>query len=279
MIRLAVSNLAWDPAEDAAIAELLRREGVRAIEIAPTKWRDLPYDAPVADVAELRRAWEDRGLRIVSIQSLLFGRPDLQLFGDAAGRTAFTDFLRRVIDFAGALGAGAMVFGSPKNRIRGAMTPAEAHESAVPVLRSLGDHSRDRDVLFCLEANPPEYGGDFLTTTAEARDLCRSVGHPNVRVNVDLGAMSLSGEDARAEIAALGDLVGHVHASEAKLAELGAPADHAPPSDHDAAAEGLASIGYKGCVSIEMLAAGAGRNAAAIQRAIGVARKAYGRLW
>ena len=44
--RLAVSNIAWEPHEDDAVAEVLRREGVTGVEIAPTKWRPTPYDAP-----------------------------------------------------------------------------------------------------------------------------------------------------------------------------------------------------------------------------------------
>jgi hypothetical protein len=80
-VRLAVSNIAWEPHEDDAVAEVLRREGVSGVEIAPTKWRARPFDASADEIAEYRRSWEDRGLRIVSLQSLLFGRSDLQLFG------------------------------------------------------------------------------------------------------------------------------------------------------------------------------------------------------
>ena len=49
-------------------------KGVRGVEIAPTKWRARPFDASADEIAEYRRSWEDRGLRIVSLQSLLFGR-------------------------------------------------------------------------------------------------------------------------------------------------------------------------------------------------------------
>jgi len=117
--RLAVSNLAWEPDQDDKIAKLLRSEHVTGIEIAPTKWRPRPLEATAADVAAYRRAWDDRGLTIVSLQSLLFGRPDLQLFGDDTVRRAMLDYLRGMVDLAVALGAGVLVFGSPKNRLRG----------------------------------------------------------------------------------------------------------------------------------------------------------------
>src|SRR5690348_7446484 len=98
-LRLAVSNIAWMPEEDDAVAEVLCREGVGGVEIAPTKWRERPLHASAGDVAAFRRTWEDRGLPIVSMQSLLYGRPDLQLFGDENKRTATVEYLRRMIDF------------------------------------------------------------------------------------------------------------------------------------------------------------------------------------
>jgi hypothetical protein len=51
MQRLAISNIAWDPSEDDAVAAVLHRHGVTGVEIAPTKWRDRPLDAPPEDIA------------------------------------------------------------------------------------------------------------------------------------------------------------------------------------------------------------------------------------
>lgn len=267
-MQLAVSNIAWEPREDDAVAEVLRREGVGGVEIAPTKWRPAPYDAATEDVADYRRSWEDRGLRIVSLQSLLFGRPDLQLFGTAEARAALADYLRRVIDFGAAVGAGALVFGSPKNRLRGSFELSEATAIAAEFFRELGEHASARKIAFCIEANPVEYGCDFVTTTAEAVALCALVDHPGIRINADLGGMTLAGEDPRASIEAAGRFVAHVHASEPHLGELGA-------GGHAAAARALRDIKYEGWVSVEMRAA-AYDNASVVERSVRVARAAYG---
>lgn len=277
-LRLAVSNIAWDPSEDDAIAAVLRRENVPAIELAPTKWRADAFTAPTADVQAFRRAWNDRGLEIVSLQSLLFGRPELQLFGDAAVRQAMIDFLCRTLDFASAVGAGAVVYGSPKNRVRGEIALADAMRIAADVLRDVGAHAAERGVRFCVEANPPGYGCDFVRTTREAIELCKLVDHPAVVVNGDLGGMTMSGEDPRTSIELAGARLGHFHASEPNLVELGAEADHVR------AAEGLAAIRYPHWVSIEMRAADGGRrtadgaNIAAVTRAVQRAKAAYQRL-
>jgi D-psicose/D-tagatose/L-ribulose 3-epimerase len=265
--RLAVSNIAWEPSEDAAVGDVLRREGVAGAEIAPTKWREKPFEASAADVAAYRRSWEDRGLHVVSLQALLFGRPDLQLFASAESRALLRDYLLGVIDFAAAVGAHALVFGSPKNRVRGALPMSDATAIAAEFLRHLGAHCAERGAALCVEANPVEYGCDFVTTTAEAVALCRSVNHPAVRVNVDLGGITLSRENAATAIASARDVIGHYHASEPNLSEIGAASPHAE------AGRALGGIDYANWVSIEMRAGG--DHVAAVARAIAKVKASY----
>jgi sugar phosphate isomerase/epimerase len=265
--RLAVSNIAWEPSENAAVVEVLRREGVSGVEIAPTKWREKPFDASSVDIAEYRRSWEDRGLRVASLQALLFGRPDLQLFASAESRRQLGEYLRRVIDFAAAVGANALVFGSPKNRVRGSLSMADAMAIAADLLREIGEYCSERRTAMCIEANPVEYGCDFVTTTAEAIALCRAVNHPGVRVNVDLGGITMSHEDASSAITSAREMMGHYHASEPHLAEIGAA------SLHEEAGRTLAEIGYASWISIEMRAAG--DNVSAVARAIAKTKTAY----
>ena len=264
-LRLAVSNIAWERDDDDRVAELLRREKVEAIEIAPTKWRERPLDATPAEIIAFRREWADRGLRIVSMQALLFGRADLQLFGET--RRAMSDYLRRMIDFGGAVGAHALVFGSPKNRTRGSLSTSDATQIAADFFRPLGAHAAELGVTLCIEANPPEYGCDFLTTTAEAVALCDVIDSPGIAINGDLGGMTMSGDDPRATIASAARWLGHFHASEPQLAEIGTTADHA------SAAAGLADIGYGRWVSIEMRGGGV----SAVERAVSYVKRAYGR--
>lgn len=268
-MKLAISNIAWSAGEDHAVAELLRREAVNAIELAPTAWRENAVHAPPADVLALQRWWEDRGIAIVSLQSLLFGRPDLQLFGGDASRAAMFDHLRRTIDFAALVGARALVFGSPKNRRRGDVSMSDAHDIAVDFFRAIGEYAHERSAVLCVEANPPEYGCDFITTTAEAVELCRVVDHPGVRVNADLGGMTLSNEDIARSIAHAVLLLGHFHASEPHLAETGSRADHAR------AGAALRAVGYDGWISVEMRAGGVGDNLSIVSRALRRVRADY----
>lgn len=261
-MKLAVSNIAWRGGEDAGIAELLHREGVRAVELAPTMWRERPLEAPSADVLALRQWWEERGIGIVSLQSLLFGRPELQLFTSDSSRAAMLDHLRRTVDFAALVGARALVFGSPQNRRRGDKPLHDAQAIAADFLHAVGEYAYDRGAALCIEANPPEYGCDFVTTTTEAVELCRAVRHPGVRVNGDLGGMTLAREDVAASIALAAPMLGHFHASEPHLAATGSIADHR------GAGAALRAAGYEGWISIEMRSSGSEENVAAVARAV-----------
>jgi sugar phosphate isomerase/epimerase len=268
-VKLAVSNIAWDSSADDAAAAVLVREGVPGVELAPTKWRPAPYDASEKDVAGLRKSWEDRGLAIVSLQSLLFGRPELQLLAGESERRAMMDHLRRVADFAAAVGARSLVFGSPKNRVRGERSVEDAMRVAADFFRALAPHARDRGVVFCIEANPPVYGCDFITHTSEAVELCRLVDDPSIRVNADLGGMILAREDPADAIAQAAQLVSHVHASEPHLGSL------STEWAHDRAASALARAEYSRWISIEMRAPAPNDQMGALERAIRFAKRTY----
>jgi sugar phosphate isomerase/epimerase len=267
-VKLAVSNIAWDRAEDDAVADVLREENVSGVEIAPTAWRPEPYTAPRQEMIALRRQWEDRGIEIVSLQSLLFGRSDLLLF-DKTTRGALRDYLMRAIDFANAVGARALVFGSPKNRRRESMPPDKAIEEARDFFASLAPYAHEHETALCLEANPAEYGGDFLLATPEAVALCELVDHPGVRVNGDLGGMIIAGEDVSSTLASSAPVLGHVHASEPYLVELQST------KEHELAGRALARAGYSSWVSIEMRKASEGTNVDAVRRAVRLAKRAY----
>src|SRR5262249_46594021 len=226
-------------------------------------------DAPANDVAVLRKSWEDRGLPIVSLQSLLFGRPELQLLAGEQERRAMMDHLRRVADFAAAVGARSLVFGSPKNRIRGERSLDDAMRVAADFFRALAPHAHERDVIICIEANPPNYGCDFITHTSEAIELCRLVDDSVIRVNADLGGMILANEDPSEAIGQAARLIGHVHASEPNLGPV------LTESPHERAGAALARVGYSGWISIEMRAPAPNDQIEALERAIRFAKRAY----
>lgn len=247
-MKLAVSNIAWPAAEHAAVLPALRELGVTGVEVAPTKLFPDPSAASPADVDAARGWWADQGFTVVAAQALLFGRPDLTLFDSVEVREQTLDYLARVLGTCGRLGAGACVFGSPKNRRRGALPEPAACDTAVSFFRRLAAHAADANTTVVLEANPPRYGADFVTRAAEAVELVRAVGHPAFRLHLDTACMTLAGDPVRETFDAGFPLLGHFHVSEP---DLGVPGPGGTV-DHAAFAAEQKRRGYAGWVSLEM---------------------------
>lgn len=245
-MRLAVSNIGWTEAEDATILPRLRDAGVEAIEVAPGRiFADVP-GATAAEAKAIGARYRDAGLPIVSMQALLFGRPELTLFGTAEEVQPLLDHLSHVIKLAGALGCGPLVFGSPRNRLKGERSFAAARDEAVPVLRRIGAMAEASGTVFCLEANAADYGCDFMTRLAEAGDVAAAAGHPGVGQVADTGNMIMMGEEPEA-IRPVAPHVRHVHVSAPQLgpvADVVAFVERVMPV--------LRDVGYDSVVTVEM---------------------------
>jgi len=247
-MKLAVSNIAWPMEHDAAVADVLRGLGVTGIEVAPTKVWPRPLEATDAEIDAYRRFWDDRGIAIAAAQSLLFGRPDLTLFESDDTQRRTLEYLTGIIRLCGRLGAGALVFGSPKNRRVGSMPRPRAWTEAVSFFRRLAEAAEAAGTTVVLEANPPEYGADFVTRAAEAIGLVTTLNQPGFRLHLDTGCMTLVKDPIRETFAAGFPWLQHFHVSEPNLE----PPDTTGRVDHTAAAAELTRRGYDGWVSLEM---------------------------
>ena len=264
-MKLAVSHIAWAPGEEeVAAAQVLLAAGARGVEVAPGRLFDDPSAVHDREIAAARRVWTDRGLEIVALQALLFGRPDLMLFEDRESRDRTAEYLRRITQVAAGLGAKAMVFGSPRNRQRGNMPPQEAERIATDFFADLGNYAAQHDVVLCLEANAPGYDCDFVCRTEEAVDLVQRVGSPGFRVQIDTSTMAMNNEDYRESIGLAAPVAGHLHISEPHLEPVG-PGGQVPVGT---VLEAVDASNYDGWVSIEMRPTGDGRNLDAVQRAL-----------
>lgn len=269
-MRLSISNIAWDTAEDEAVADLLKRYAVDAIDIAPGKYFPEPARASEEDIAAVRSWWSSRGIELTGMQALLFGTSGLNVFGDAASQDAMLQHLDAVCRIGAGLGAARLVFGSPKNRDRGGLSDDQALAVAVPFFRRLGAIAQERGVIVCLEPNPGCYGANFMTTAAETAAVVRAVAHPAVKMQFDTGALTINGEDPAQVLHECADLIGHIHASERNLVTLG-DAD----TDHCSIGPLLAQALPAHVVTIEMLASNTEAHVVAIERALQCASKGY----
>lgn len=270
-MKLAVSNIAWTAEEEPEAAKLLQDLGVRYVEIAPTKVWDDPLAVTDAQIKDYLDFWKRHGITVVAFQSMLFTRPDLKLFESAENRAATQECLEKFIQLAGRMGAGVLVFGSPKNRQRGDMPEAEAAAIAKEFFGALGDTAKQQGVRFCIEPNAPQYNCDFVTTAAAGMSLVREVANPGFGLHLDIACMTLAGDDVPASIKAAKDVMRHFHISSPMLEQV---AD-LPEVPHRAAAEALKAIGYDKFVSIEMKPGEPGTNIGRVAEAVRFAQSVY----
>ena len=242
----AASNIAWTTAEDPEAESVLKSLGIKALELAPTRyWPDLSAVAEDAARAAAE-AIQMRGFQIVAFQAVLFGQPELHLFGPRNGQ-ACSEYLAAVCRLAGWMGVPAIVLGAPKNRLRGPLSSRAALIQADTFFKRLGEIAEESGTTVCLEPNPKEYGADFLLTVHDTAALVQAVNSPGIALNFDMGEQAIHRADTPSLLQQFGHLIGHFHVSEPMLG----PFNSARP-DHGAAAGVLREIGYAGAVSLEM---------------------------
>ena len=185
-MKLAVSNIAWDAPEDDAVKAALRAGGVHGIEVAPTKfWPDWEGMSVAAATAERQRL-ADSGFAVPALQAILFGRPDLQVFGDEASVSALVAHIADVAAVAAAITPDTRaiipvhLFGQMAD-MDPIMALAETHDLIVieDAAQAIGAHYKGRPAgsighYGCFSFFPSKNLGGFgdggmVTTTSDER--------------------------------------------------------------------------------------------------------------
>jgi len=231
-MKLSVSNIAWAPEQTEEAYKILESMGVTGLEVAPgILFGESSHDPfgegqKACDTARARA--EAHGLELTSMQSLLYGVEGAGLFNSAEARARLIAGIEDAIALAGRLKVPNLVFGSPKNRtIPDGMDADAAREIWRKTFRRLGDKAHARGCVIALEPNPVEYETNFMTTLDETLSVARNVDHRAIRVNLDLGALILTGEidEIDGRLADNKDMFSHVHLSAPHLAPLATEAE------------------------------------------------------
>ncbi|MBX3741159.1 MAG: sugar phosphate isomerase/epimerase [Akkermansiaceae bacterium] len=244
---LSVSHIAWSEPNEEAALRLLSEFDIKSVELAPVRAFGNLLEANEADVRAKAGWYARQGFNISSFQALLFGTSGLLLFADQGSRTNLKRWLMRAAQVAGWCGAKSLVFGSPRNRLRGDLEPCVALEIAIPFFRELGDFCSANDTRLLIEPNPEQYGADFCISLEESITLVRAVDSPGFGLHLDAGGLAISGESFAGILERAADLVHHVHASQPDLSDW-----KEPDPIHRQVASALRSIGYSGGIALEM---------------------------
>lgn len=241
-MQIAISCIAWNPHEDQDAASILESQGITAVELVPARLRD-------GNPVEVKAVWQKHSVDISAMQALLFGYPSLQLFGDLEARNQLQDVLAETFALGGKVGIKRYVFGSPKNRIRGPLSFDDALNSATDFFRGVAKAANASESCLCIEANPKEYGCDFIQTTNEAWQLVQAVSDPGFGLHLDTGGIFLNNENLEETFALYLPLANHLHISAPNLVPI---YNYEKKDRLRVAMELIRKSSYSGNVSIEM---------------------------
>lgn len=212
------SNIAWNPNEDEQVAAILIANAFVGIEIAPSKIWPEPLKSSLQDRILIRNLWHQRKLPILAMQSLLYGKPDLELFGTDSTREALKAHLEGMITLANDLGCETLVFGSPKQRRRNGLSNQDMDRIAIPFFQNLGDFAATKNCKIVIEGNSTHYGCDFLINTHEVDLFLKKVNHSHIQMHLDTGNMVLENEYTDLTFKSLKNKPAHCHISAPDLA-------------------------------------------------------------
>lgn len=246
-MKLAVSNIAWEPTELEEHLRLLRELGCDGVELAPNIIWTEPVETTLRERQELRKLIERYGLEVSGFHALLYTRPDLKLFKDRESMQQVVQYLKQLGEVCRDVGGKVLIFGSPKNRALEGRPKEECLEWATEAFREVAEACEGLGVTLCIEPLPASEN-EFILTSHEGMDLVRRVNHPNFRLHLDAKAMHGAGENMEEAIAKYGKKIRHFHVGDPGLAPPGSTG----MLDHQVVGRALKQSGYQGYVSIEM---------------------------
>ncbi len=190
-MKLAICNETYRDWSLRDAFEHAKSVGYHGVEIAPftinTDARKISH-VECQQVAELAKSC---GLEIVGLHWLLAFTSGFHLTSpDAEVRQATADYLQTLTRICRMLGGSIMVLGSPTQRnLADGMSQATGNSLAIDCISRLIPTLVENEVTLALEPLGPEEG-NFLLTAKWARELIEQIDSPNVRLHLDVKAMS-----------------------------------------------------------------------------------------
>lgn len=228
--------------------EIAAELGYQGIEIAPFTISDDVRKLSRRDREGLRVLASSNGLEIVGIHWVLVSPAGLHLtHSDASTRERTKKYVLDLIGFTADIGGHVVVLGSPKQRsILEHVKREEAWMYAKQILRDCCEEAERLDVLLCLEPLSRNQT-NFINTAGEAMRMIEDIGHPNVRMTLDVYAMSDEEKPMEKIITDSAPFLAHFHAN-----DTDGKAPGQGNADYYSIAQALRDINYKGFVSVEV---------------------------
>jgi sugar phosphate isomerase/epimerase len=270
MIRLGICNELFEGWDFDRVCRTVKALGYDGLEIAPFTLAPTIFEVSQARRTELKRMVEDAGLTTIGLHWLLARTEGYYLTTpDPAVRLKTADYLVALAEATRDLGGSLMVLGSPKQRdLLPGVTLNQANDYAVEVFERIMPALASFGVDLCLEPLAPSET-NFLNTCDQAEALIARVGHPNLKLHMDVKAQSAElGRTVPDLIAIHAAKAGHFHAQDTNLKGPGmGEVDFGPIM------KSLVDSGYDRWVSVEVFDYSAGAEETASQSLACLRRK------
>jgi D-psicose/D-tagatose/L-ribulose 3-epimerase len=173
--------------------EMAAHLGYEGLEIAPFTLSSSPEKISTAEARRIRAAVEAAGLVVTGLHWLLVKPEGLSLTDpDPAVRVRTLEVMTRLTALCAELGGAVLVHGSPKQR---QIATGETHAVALARLQDglaqAAEAAAEAGVIYCIEPLSRQETS-VVNTIAEAAELVRSIGHPQLRTMIDCSAAGLT---------------------------------------------------------------------------------------
>ena len=247
-MRFAICNELFKDWPFRKVVEFVAATGYDGLELAPFTFADSVADISADQRREIKRIAADHGIVLTGLHWLLVRPEGLHVCSpDPVVRARTVDYLRQLVDFCADVGGTTMVFGSPHQR---SIPPGMARETGRQLARdsfaACAAAAQNRGITLCLEALPADLT-NLLTTNAEVIEMVQAIGHPNIRMMLDVKSMCAESIPLPENIRACRDFFRYVHANDANLRGPGFGA-----VDFKPILSTLKEVGYEGFVSVEV---------------------------
>jgi len=247
-MRYAICNETFGGWEHARVCDLVAELGYQGLEVAPFTLAPSITEVTALQRAELRAHAETAGLKILGLHWLLAKTTGYNLTSpDSEIRKRTGEYFSELAIAAAELGGDILVLGSPLQRnVPAGHTYQQAEDYACDTLSHCLKTLEKTDVKLCLEPLTPKET-DFMNTAASAVAIIERIGHPMLKLHLDVKAMAAEPQSREATIRAFAEHTYHFHANDENLRGPGTGA-----IDFNPIFAALRDTNYNGWVSVEV---------------------------
>ncbi len=166
------------------------KHGYTGLEVAPFTLGN-PETLSLTDATQLGNIVRDHGLEMVGFHWLLAKTTGYHLTNpDPTIHSKTFDYARHLAELCSAMGGTIMVWGSPQQRtLEPTWSRPDVEARFIDFFQRLSPHLTESNITIAFEFLGPSET-NFINTAAETISLLEKINSPNVRLHLDVKAMS-----------------------------------------------------------------------------------------